>query len=1111
MTGTGEPTGSLHSEDTNDEDFSNFLQVIRAPSAEKKKWDDNNGEGIGGSKPVAGVLPTDLGEDSFDTNVKDVDAAAAVVRLGPKDCSVDEDIGNAENRKRRRCDTWSEFISTFLFFSSSVIYVTMAVKDYQWAQKLLDMPMHIRTADDDISWYNYIIEERYNASLLEEQEAAAMNRAGGVRRMKTREHFRRLLEEEEDQARKLRAHESAQELDVVVAPMETLGLLGRRLQTPEELYYNLCWAELPQEIQDAYTVLGTTENVWDNGATTELSLEVADSWWNELTDEQLEAASFIGYTQELWNVDDNGNPITTPAPIGVPRSESPTKQPTPRPVTDSPTKRPTVKPVTDSPTRRPTRKPTRQPTREPTKQPTPEPSPVITPETSPSTAATNSIPSSVQDAWTSPAFSEWSDLVTNLRYALIILGYDGLLWNSGETVPADELSWSELSGAEKFGAAFLGYDAISWDVTEAGEHFPYQPSLIILDNNEEDLAGVETVSAPPSTSPVATESPTGEPTKNPVEEPSFEPSKRPSLPPSLSPIRSPVTSTPTSASSAPVLVQNMEPVTPPPAEVTSISEGATLGATTLPLTDTNMADPDVPASPTPEELYYDEYWADLPTAIQDAYAVLGLNETMWNFGIPSEASDYWWHELPAEMQEAARFIGYTKEIWCMTVTLTVSPTPAQVAQSVQSPTSPASLFGGTSAPVEVVQPVFTPVLPMSPSSSDAVQESLVAPDDNPAPSLPNTPTTDPNSPEALYYDEYWADLPPDIQAAYSVLGLDETKWNLALPSEAGDYYWDELPPEMREAAIFIGYNEEIWCSTTAPTSSPYVSSMNDTGVTVSIFNMPRNETETEDTELSVPAGFYDNYGWAELPPHIQDAATTLGYSQTIWDTGGYSWAEDTFWDELTLEQKEAGALLGYDKYSWDGIDPITGDAVLDDDFVSYDDDYVFSFQVGSSDVWVSQYQILYFVAASSFLLVGVLDLIRERHMYHILMIIAGASGVVSAIFIEQNIRVSNIVSSISVHFYLMEALTLFGEHKRYAVTEDSGKWMARSIMIGDATWVLGSLLDVILSYFYLLDDTSDWDVSLVVLAIIAAVGWLICSIIYLGIFAYVTKVSFNED
>jgi hypothetical protein len=83
----------------------------------------------------------------------------------------------------------------------------MAVKDYQWARKLLDMPMHIRTADDDISWYNYIIEERYNdASLLEEQEAVAMSRAGGVRRMKTREHFRQLLEDEEDRARELRAH-----------------------------------------------------------------------------------------------------------------------------------------------------------------------------------------------------------------------------------------------------------------------------------------------------------------------------------------------------------------------------------------------------------------------------------------------------------------------------------------------------------------------------------------------------------------------------------------------------------------------------------------------------------------------------------------------------------------------------------------------------------------------------------------------------------------------------------------------------------------------------------------------------------------------------------------
>ena len=71
-----------------------------------------------------------------------------------------------------------------------------------------------------------------------------------------------------------------------------------------------------------------------------------------------------------------------------------------------------------------------------------------------------------------------------------------------------------------------------------------------------------------------------------------------------------------------------------------------------------------------------------------------------------------------------------------------------------------------------------------------------------------------------YYDEYWKDLPPDVQAAYAVLGFDENKWDNGLPSDTSTLGWEELGPARQAAALSLGYTEEVWCNTPAPTAAP---------------------------------------------------------------------------------------------------------------------------------------------------------------------------------------------------------------------------------------------------------------------------------------------------
>ena len=269
--------------------------------------------------------------------------------------------------------------------------------------------------------------------------------------------------------------------------------------------------------------------------------------------------------------------------------------------------------------------------------------------------------------------------------------------------------------------------------------------------------------------------------------------------------------------------------------------------------------------------------------------------------------------------------------------------------------------------------------------------------------------------------------------------------------------WDELTTEMQEAATFLGFTQVTWDADPVP--SPPLNS------TFTFVGEPSiNGTNvTQEASLAV-IGMWDNYGWTELPQDIKEALSTLGYDQKIWNYGGAAFSDALMWEELTPEQQVAAAKLGYNLQLWNGIGE-DGENLLteDDDYVSYDydDDYVM--QVSNLDVWISKYQIYYFFAALSFVFVGFLDLTREKLKFHILMILAGIFGVMSAVYIEADIRISSILNCVSVNLYLFEGIALFGDYKRASMTDDAPQWMKRTVMLGNLEFIIGALLDVIVS------------------------------------------------
>lgn len=65
------------------------------------------------------------------------------------------------------------------------------------------------------------------------------------------------------------------------------------------------------------------------------------------------------------------------------------------------------------------------------------------------------------------------------------------------------------------------------------------------------------------------------------------------------------------------------------------------------------------------EAFWDNFdWADLNSAEQEAWGVLGWDATSWDeeTNIPA-SEDATWDELTAEQQSAAESLGYTQESW----------------------------------------------------------------------------------------------------------------------------------------------------------------------------------------------------------------------------------------------------------------------------------------------------------------------------------------------------------------------------------------------------------------------------------------------------------------
>lgn len=153
----------------------------------------------------------------------------------------------------------------------------------------------------------------------------------------------------------------------------------------------------------------------------------------------------------------------------------------------------------------------------------------------------------------------------------------------------------------------------------------------------------------------------------------------------------------------------------------------------------------------------------------------------------------------------------------------------------------------------------------------------------------------------------------------------------------------------------------------------------------------------------------------------------------------------------------------------------------------FEDDYIFQTKAG---IWVSEYTIVYVSAAVCFVFAGIIDLIHWKSMVNVLMILAADFGAAAAVYAEINPRVSHILYMISVHLWLLEAFTVFYNRSFFGTIK---LWLR----LGDTCFVIGTFMDVILSWFYVSKSLYRGGLPLAHSEIAAACFWLIAATIYL--------------
>jgi hypothetical protein len=161
-----------------------------------------------------------------------------------------------------------------------------------------------------------------------------------------------------------------------------------------------------------------------------------------------------------------------------------------------------------------------------------------------------------------------------------------------------------------------------------------------------------------------------------------------------------------------------------------------------------------------------------------------------------------------------------------------------------------------------------------------------------------------------------------------------------------------------------------------------------------------------------------------------------------------------------------------------------------------EDDYVFQVNETKESTVVTKYMILYFCAAMGFLITGSLEYwlatTVTREMLCLVFILAALFGVASSMMVVANAFLASMFNAVSVHLFALEAISIVIQAFRQRGSDGTGT--TTLLWIGHFSFVVGTVMDVVLSYFFIFDLALLPHINA---SVTAACFWLLTSLIYL--------------
>lgn len=323
-----------------------------------------------------------------------------------------------------------------------------------------------------------------------------------------------------------------------------------------------------------------------------------------------------------------------------------------------------------------------------------------------------------------------------------------------------------------------------------------------------------------------------------------------------------------------------------------------------------------------------------------------------------------------------------------------------------------------------------------------------------------------DSAQTNWYTQYWENLPDCIKEAANLLGYDQPTWDAGESVYTDRLHWDELTPEQQTAAFLVfGYEEATWndyvdrfmaslADTEPPSPSP----------TEAPTDAPVQDPSTGDANNENDS---NEASGGEAGDAVGDNEDSAGDTGETGDQGSEGNEENEDGDQ------------GQDEGGGSSISAFNN---------GYDINIVGEYPPARRG---RTYKVLYILAAMCFLMVGVLDAVHQQLGFHLVMILAGVTGIMAGGFTKSNETGFHVCHSLSTHLFLLQAVLLI--YSRLLLTYDHG--VRRILNFADGMFALGALMNVVVSYMRY-NETS---VAMARAAVAAFVFWLVAAIIYVAI------------